>query len=664
MRTLSSILATLAGIVLICGLGWFLPGVGIGHALTRLSYGLPFLNVEGAPSDIVIVYMTDSDAMRLQQRGGVWRRSLHAKLIRTVMQQQPRAMLFDIVFSEPDLNPAEDPELADAIQQSGRVYLAGERDYIDHMEAIIPPLPMLRRVAAGWGTAVFSPIDEDQGVRYLYTGNEQVPTVTWRMAEKLGAPLPKTWEERKQERWIYYYGGVDCFTHCTYYQALHPDELPPDFFRDKIVIVGGRASIGGLRLGKDEFRHPFSGWQRRTDAEHKEEHAYIQGVELHATILANLLRGEWLHRLSGNTEYAVIIGYGLLLALLLPRLQPHTATFTAIGLASAMVAGVIVLFYVFRYWFAWCIPMVQTPVALGWAIGYRYFLVDRRRNKIRKAFTKYMSPHVLARLELDVMSLEPGGTIMDATIVFTDLEGFTTLSEELNDPKALSELLTWYFTRATTQVLENDGTILKYIGDSVFAVWGAPLADSRHPQKAARAACRMHAASEREIQGRRLRTRVGVHTGNVLQGNLGSLQQFDYTCIGDAVNLAARMEGLNKYLGTNVLISGDTHARIGDGFISRCLGEFQLAGRRKAVTVYELLGEKPAVSIPEYFEPFARALGAYHAGDFATATLLFQDSGARRGSRDGPSEFYLARIATLNNTAPQPWDPVVEMETK
>jgi adenylate cyclase len=198
----------------------------------------------------------------------------------------------------------------------------------------------------------------------------------------------------------------------------------------------------------------------------------------------------------------------------------------------------------------------------------------------------------------------------------------------------------------------------------VFAVWGAPLADSRQAQKAARAACLIHAVSEREIQGRRLKTRIGVHTGNVLQGNLGSLQQFDYTCIGDAVNLAARMEGLNKYLGTNVLVSGETLARMGDGFVYRCLGDFQLAGKRKTVTVYEVLGEKTSVSAPEYYEPFERGLAAYRGGDFATAALLFKDAIARRGGRDGPSEFYLARMAMLDNTAPQPWEPVVSMEMK
>lgn len=682
-RNLASILATLVGVLVVCGLGVFLPGTGAGRRLTYLSYDLPSLTRNITPSEIVLIYMTDEAAQRLQQRGGVWSRRVHADLVRRLTPEKPRAIFFDIVFSEPAGDPAEDPDLADALQENGRVFLAGGFMKFDEsrssdanravrLERTIAPLPMLRRAAAGWGLASFRPVDNDGGVRRLYTGTEQVPTATWRIAEHLGAPLPKTFEERSRLRWVNYYGPIDCFPQVPYDVAMRKDEVRAGFFTDKIVLIGGRTGLGALGAGKDDFRHPRSGWIRPDDrldsAEAKmyEDNDFAPGLEVHATILANLLRGDWLERLKPWQEDAIIIGFGLLLGVLLPRLTPDMAAITAIGLALALAGVALLLFRFGCIWFAWGIPvLVQAPAALAWAIGSRYFLVDRRRNAVREAFTRYLSPHVVARLELDDMTLAPGGTIMETSIIFTDLEGFTTLSEEMNDPAALSELLTWYFTRATNHVMENDGTILKYIGDSVFAVWGAPLRDSRHAQKAARAACRMHRASEREIQGRRLRTRVGVHTGNVLTGNLGSLQRFDYTCIGDPVNLAARLEGLNKYLGTNVLVSEETHSRMGDGFITRCLGMFQLAGKKRAVAVYELVGEKDQQQqAPAYFEIFSRALAAYTQGDFAKAALLFKETTARRGAPDGPSAFYLERMAMLDNVAPQPWDPVVSMEAK
>src|SRR3954467_58364 len=145
-RILGAILATLAGIVVICGLGWFLLAAGLGHGLTQLSYNLPFViwqNGDQAPPDlgIVIVYMSDSDALRLQQRGGVWNRSVHAKLVRTLTEQEPAAILFDIVFAEPDPDPTQDPDLADAMAKSGRVFLAAGMDRTLHTERVMAPLP-------------------------------------------------------------------------------------------------------------------------------------------------------------------------------------------------------------------------------------------------------------------------------------------------------------------------------------------------------------------------------------------------------------------------------------------------------------------------------------------------------------------------------------------
>src|SRR5262249_18520246 len=150
--------------------------------------------------------------------------------------------------------------------------------------------------------------------------------------------------------------------------------------------------------------------------------------------------------------------------------------------------------------------------------------------------------------------LSLGGKEVEATVMFTDLEGFTKMSESL-PPKEVSRVLTSYFNLTTRAILEQDGTIIKYIGDAVMAVWGAPLTDPKHAQRAVLAAWGMHQAGLQEIEGRRLRTRIGINTGLVLAGNLGSTFRFDYTLIGDTTNFASRLEGLNKYLGTDILIS-------------------------------------------------------------------------------------------------------------
>ena len=176
--------------------------------------------------------------------------------------------------------------------------------------------------------------------------------------------------------------------------------------------------------------------------------------------------------------------------------------------------------------------------------------------------------------------LRPGGKVVEATIIFTDLEHFTTLSEDL-DPAEVSAILIAYFEQTTRCVLKNKGMIIKYVGDAVMAAWGAPIDEPAHAIRAAEAACDLRSLTELEVRGKKLRTRVGVNSGKVLAGNLGSSFRFDYTMIGDTTNFASRLESLNKYLGTQVLISDSVHEQLDGKFITRRLGRIQ-SGRQDA----------------------------------------------------------------------------------
>ncbi len=670
---LSDLLVTLAGMVLTAALGWYLLTFGSGRGLVRLSYDLPFIYRKHAPPEVCIIYMTEGAGRTLHQLQAVWGRSIHAQLIRRLTVDEPKAIFFDLVFSEESMEPAADLAFAEALRASGKVYLAAQMDVgTDDREAatvnqerIFPPLPMFRKVAAGWGLVALRPLDEDYGVRYLYCGTDQVPIAAWRLAKKLGATLPDDPAGRAQPRWLNYYGPVDCFQHFTYDAALDISAVPLGFFKDKIVVIGGRSSLGTLNLGKDEFRHPLTRWKHPV----RRAHIYVPGAEIQATIISNLLRGDWLNRMAENHESLLVIFLGALTTLILSRLTPGYAALCAGLISFSVFAAGVWLFSEHRLWFAWAIPaLAQTPVALTWAIGSRYFLIDRRRAAFRRAFARYVSPHLAEQIANSELSLEPGGIVVEATLLFTDLEGFTTMSEQLDDPTRLAELLTDYFTRTTTHVFETDGTVLKFIGDAVFAVWGAPAADPRHAAKAALAACRMHAASQFEVHGRKLRTRIGVHTGAVLAGNLGSIHHFDYTCIGDAVNIAARLEGLNKTLGTNILISETTLEQLGadaQAFVTRPLGEFRLAGKQAPICIHELIGERAQAGASLWIESFAEALAAYHDGDLSTAAAHFERVGKERGEPDGPSQFYLRQIAEPREVTPGlEWDRVVEITTK
>jgi adenylate cyclase len=298
--------------------------------------------------------------------------------------------------------------------------------------------------------------------------------------------------------------------------------------------------------------------------------------------------------------------------------------------------------------------VAQTGVALVWTVGYQYAIEARRRRKLRQAFAAYLSPYMADRIAESEFDLSLGGKEVEATIMFTDLEGFTTMSEELS-PSEVSRILVEYFSTTTKAILDQDGTVIKYIGDAVMAVWGAPMHNPLPSGRAVMAAVAIQRTNRTEVAGRTLRTRIGINTGKVLAGNLGSEFRFDYTLIGAATNAASRLEGLNKYLGTDLLISGTTAAGLGEGFLT------------KAMDVHEVLGEAEQFNgRPAWLAEFADAVERFMRRDLDGAEAVFRRVIELRGGTDGPSEFYLKRIATARDATDdgRPWDGVISLKEK
>jgi adenylate cyclase len=258
----------------------------------------------------------------------------------------------------------------------------------------------------------------------------------------------------------------------------------------------------------------------------------------------------------------------------------------------------------------------------------------------------------------------PGGKVVEATVMFTDLEGFTSISENLL-PSEVSGILISYFSLTTQAIFEQDGMVIKFIGDAVMAAWGAPVPDPNHPERAVLAAWGMHLAGQREIEGRKLRTRFGINTGTVLAGNLGVPDvRFDFTLIGDTTNVAQRLEALNKYLRTDILISESTRSRLSDRFQVRNLGQFVVAGRVSPIEVHEVLGMDAAP--PGWLEAFSQGRNHFVRGDFDRATAFFNEVIALRNGTDGPSTFFLQEIGRLKTRLRpgEAWDGVIHLETK
>ncbi len=349
-----------------------------------------------------------------------------------------------------------------------------------------------------------------------------------------------------------------------------------------------------------------------------------------------------------------------------------------IGLALAVrtvrVAGALLL-TMLGYWIAAygaihfdlaILPVVPPTVFfLGGSFGlltFRYLTESRERRKIRGMFSTMVSDRVLEWLEDHPESFSLAGHNTPATVMFSDIADFTTLSEHL-EPERLIRLLNLYLTPVTDVILADRGYLDKYVGDSVMAVWGAPYNDDQHAYRACRSALaqqhlldRLNDRIEAEF-GLRLRVRMGINSGDVTAGNMGSERKFQYTVIGDAVNLASRLEPINRDVGSRILIGEDTQALIGDRLVTRRLGQFIVSGREQGVTVYELIGEPDAVT-PE-------TVAQYRAYEAALADFCHRewDSAESRlaailaAGDDGPSRWLLQRVSDCKAAPPPPdWD--------
>lgn len=662
----------------------------------RLSFDLPFVFRDMLPGplrgvagprrptkEVVLLYMDEDSTRQLKQSpSSLWSRAMHARLLHVLTEDGARAVFFDVVF---DSESPEDPVFAEAIAQNGNVFLGANLITKDDVpltpeeadqylqfglgwEQLSRRNRALYKAARGWGLLTFRPVDSDYGIRRLYPGKPRPgldlwPVATWQVAQALGARLPEDDKARFSRRWVNYYGRAGSIESISYFRALvDKGGVPPGYFKDKVVFVGGRSQLGnGTKILLDEFNTPWSRFHDR---------AYTPGAEIQATIFLNLLHHEWLERLPFSTEQWFVVALGVALGAL-RWLSPWRVMILIVPAAFAIVVVACLLQWHAHLWWNWTVPVfVQIPLGVGLAVASRYYIEERRKRKLRNAFGFYLSPDLASEIAERNFTLAPGGEKVLATLVFTDLEGFTTLSEKLGDSARLGAVLTEYFTRTTDEILAEKGTVIKFIGDAVFAAWGAPLPQTDQAERAVRAAWKLAQVSEMDVpisqadgttSNVHCRTRIGIHTGEALAGNLGSARRFDYTLIGDAVNFAARLEGANKYTGTTILLSDDTAQRLGGKFLLRRLGAFKVKGKAQAIAIHELLGDD-STARPSWLDTFDTALAAWNSGDLNAARAGFEAVKAARQGKDGPSQFYLDRIngATLSPF----WKGEVELEGK
>jgi len=649
----------------------------LGNGFYEKSYDLPFqwrAWETNSLNQVEMVYLDDQSYIKLNQDyTKPWNRAFLTRLLKRLTDDAAAAVVFDIVFSD-RMDDAVDAQLADAMRNFGKVIIAADWTVgytTGHKPELIYSLPLrlFNESASDLGASTLTP-DEGEYIRqYSPTLPEKLlgdatNSEAWVTALLLQPSFMESNSLKLHTFWVNYYAPEIKMPAVSLYQAIadHDPDVPPGFFRNKVVFVGSKIQTHIAIGRKDEYSTPFSYLQDSSLNAYK----WMQGVTIHATAFLNLIRGDYLRRIDWRLEHALIIACGVLFGGGLVLCRPVSAV--VIGVLS-MFPIVFADYYAFKwyyYWFPWLIVVgLQIPIAIVWSVTYNSVRLLVEKRLVEQSLGLYLSPKLVKKFASNPKLMKPGAEKQMLTILFSDIAGFTTISEGM-DSDELARLMNEYFQNAVHNCIHaTDGTVVKYIGDAIFAFWNAPDPQGDHAYRACEAALRFRALSAQRVNGTELITRIGLHTGVANVGNFGSDKRVDYTAIGENINLASRMEGLNKYLGTRVLITGDTHKEVGSRLVTRYLGLFRLKGFEKAVAVYELIAflEKEAESRP-LRERFAAALDKLAKKDFASAEEAFRRI-QEINPGDGPAEFYLEQIQELRaSELPAEWKGEITLKDK
>jgi adenylate cyclase len=381
------------------------------------------------------------------------------------------------------------------------------------------------------------------------------------------------------------------------------------------------------------------------------------GVMIHATMLENILSQSFIKETSTTVFWCVTL-FLVLFAGVSSSLVSHLFKTAAVYITSLFLPLILcAIAYVNGYWLPLVVPETAVMLTLVSAGLVYYNTEGRQKRFIKNAFQQYLSPAVIEELIEDPDRLKLGGERRQLSIFFSDLEGFTSISEKLS-PEELTSILNEYLSAMTEIIHEEGGTVDKYEGDAIIAFWNAPLSQKDHAVRCVKAAlrCQKKLAELRpyfkeKIQ-KDLKMRIGINTGAAVVGNMGSKTRFDYTMMGDAVNLASRLEGINKEFGSYTMISKSTLVEIGNAFSARELSRVRVVGKKESVAVYEPMFEEEYQAKKSVFDIFSYGLQSYYQGDFEKAHTTFTSI----AEQDAPARSYVEKCRELMAEKPEPWD--------
>ena len=611
-----------------------------------------------ARKDIAIVEIDERSLRSLQPNAGrwPWPRAVHSMLLDYLARAPAKVIAYDVVFSDADtrsgfdfggsqMSGAEsDQALTDSVKAAGNVILLADASYdaevenlalpdtgypldvpgIYELRGVLPPFKGLAGAASGLGHNRFV-LDPDGPLRhtipFVRTHHRVVPSLGVSAALRVAGigpqdvrldgtrlrygdrVMPLSWRRVRAADGVlsFLWGPIDfrgpallddltsrtyptySFVDLLYAEeqilAGHAPTIDPAIFHDKIVFVGTTAA--GLY---DVFETPFSNGK-------------MPGVQIHAAVADDILSNRFIREAGAAARVATVTGAAVAIGLVATALPAWWAAAAAVAFVAGL-SWIATRLFGEGYWLNLSQPMLASSFALFGGVAYQYFFEGREKRKMKKLFGQYVSKDVYAQLVADPALARLGGQRREMTVLFSDIRGFTTVSER-GQPEAIVGMLNEYFTRMVDLVFAHHGTLDKFVGDMVMALFGAPLDDPQHADHAVEAALDMVDAlavlnARWNAEGRpELDIGIGINTGSMIAGNIGSDAIMSYTVIGDAVNLGSRLESLNKQYGTRIIISDATRVRLSRPYRLRALGDVVVKGKTQPVAIFEVVGRQP-----------------------------------------------------------------------
>ncbi|MDT7042998.1 adenylate/guanylate cyclase domain-containing protein [Candidatus Nitronereus thalassa] len=532
------------------------------------------------PKSPIIIVSIDEDSFDELEFQWPWPRSVHAEFLNILQQGRPTAIGLNILFIEPSaLGPEDDVALGEAIRDAGNVILAAAQSVVEsgmyRKADLNAPVASIRKHAAGYGP-VNLPTDNDAFIRraqthlmHQGTAIKGFDALLYQLAQKAGlseSPFQQT------QFIINFRGRPRTFETVPYYRVLN-GEIPPAYFYGKIVFVGSTTP-----LLHDSYPTPFA------------PTGDMPGVEIHANILETMLQNDPIEQIPLGVTVFVLLLAGPLAIRITNRFRPLFALSLILVLIGIYWAVGFAGFSIANVW----VDAIPLPLCL--VLGYGTSVIQNfiREQREKRQLSQYFSPSVLT----DIFRHRKEGTLGSqrrvVTVLFSDIRGFTFLSQKIA-PEQVAAFLHEYLTEMTDVVFEHGGTVDKYMGDSIMALYNAPFDQPDHAHQALKTAFEFQrrlkplAKKLKDAFGWDLEFGVGIHTGEAVVGTLGSQQRFEYTAIGDTINLGARLESLTKQYRVPIIMSESTYEGIREQYETKFLGTVEIQGREHPERIYAAL---------------------------------------------------------------------------